>query len=114
MYGPDGSLVGSSFTPSDTESVSISFPVDGTYRIDVHGFSVPGGSDEFDLTIDAVQGTAVSVSGLAASIPAGGSDTFAVAWDTTGLASGTYHGFVALGTVEAPGVVRMPVEVTVP
>ena len=66
------------------------------------------GSDEFDLTIDAVQGTDVTVNGLAASFPAGGSDTFSVAWDTAGLAAGTYQGFVAIGTPEAPGTSADP------
>ena len=114
VYGPDGALVAASFSPTDTESVSILFPEDGTYRIDVHGFAVNTGTDQFDLTIDAVQGTDVTVSGLAASIPAGGSDTFTVAWDTAGLAAGTYRGFVTLGTAEAPGVLRLPLEVTIP
>ena len=42
VYGPDGALVGASFSPTDTESVSILFPEDGTYRIDVHGFASRG------------------------------------------------------------------------
>jgi len=114
VYGPDGTLVGASFSPTDEELVSILFPTDGTYRIDVHGFAVPGGSDAFDLTIDAVQGTDVAVAGLAGSLPAGGSDTFSVAWDVTGKAAGTYSGLVLLGPADAPAALRIPVEVTVP
>ena len=114
VYGPDGSLVGASFSPTDTERVTIASPADGTYRIDVHGFDVPGGSDEFDLTIDAVQGTDVTVAGLASSLPAGGSDTFTIAWNTTGKAPGTYRGLVLLGPAEAPVSLAIPVEVTVP
>ena len=41
-------------------------------------------------------------------------DTFSVAWDASGLAAGTYRGLVAIGTAEAPGVLRVPLEVTVP
>jgi len=114
VYGPDGSLVGASFSPTDTERVTITNPVDGTYRIDVHGFNVPGGSDAFDLTIDAIQGTDVTVSGLAGSIAAGGSDTFTIAWTTSGKPSGTYHGVVQLGPVGAPGALRIPIQVTIP
>jgi hypothetical protein len=113
VYGPDGSLLGASFTPTDVERVSVVFPVDGTYRIDVHGWNVPSGSDQFDLTIDAVQGSEVTVSGLVGSLPAGGSDTFSVAWDVTGKAAGTYNGFVLLGPSGAPAALRIPVEVTV-
>ena len=114
VYGPDGSLVGASFSPTDTERVTITNPVDGTYRIDVHGFNVPGGSDAFDLTIDAIQGTDVTVSGLAGSIAAGGSDTFTIAWTASGKPSGTYHGVVQLGPVGAPGALRIPIQVTIP
>jgi hypothetical protein len=56
---------------------------------------VPGGQVEFDLTIDAIQGTDVTVTGLVGSLPAGGSDTFSVAWDTSGKPVGTYDGLVS-------------------
>ena len=114
VYDADGNLVGASFTPFDDERVEVLFPVDGTYRIDVHGFAVLDGSDDFDLTINAVQGTDVTVSGLAASIPAGGSDTFQVAWSTAGKPAGTYDGLVILGPAGAPGLFRIPVTITVP
>jgi hypothetical protein len=114
VYDPDGTLVGASFTPTDTEAVEILFPVDGTYRIDVHGFQVLDGSDDFDLTINAVQGTDVTVSGLASSIPAGGTDSFQVAWSIAGRPAGTYDGLVILGPANAPGLFRIPVTITVP
>ena len=114
VYDPDGNLVGASFTPTDDERVEIFFPVDGTYRIDVHGFAVLDGSDDFDLTINAVQGTDVTVTGLASSIPAGGSDTFEVAWSVAGKPAGVYQGFVMLGPTGAPGLFRIPLEITVP
>jgi hypothetical protein len=101
-------------TPTDVERVVISSPVDGTYRIDVHGYNVPGGQAEFDLTIDAIQGTDVTVTGLVGSLSAGGSDTFSVAWDTSGKPAGTYDGLVVLGPADAPGALRIPIEVTVP
>lgn len=114
VYGPDGSLLGSSTTPTDEEFVSITFPEDGTYTVAVHGWSVPAGSDTFDLTINAVQGFDVAVTALPAAIPAGGSGAVTVAWDTTGFAAGTYYGLVLMGPAEAPGLLQLPVEITVP
>ncbi len=114
LYGPDGSLIGSSTTPTDAESVSVLFPEDGTYTIAVHGWSVPAGTDTFDLTVNAVQGHDVSVTDLPGAIPAGGSDTVTIAWDVTGFEPGTYYGLVLMGPATAPGLFQVPVEVTVP
>ncbi|RMH00310.1 MAG: hypothetical protein D6706_04270 [Chloroflexi bacterium] len=114
VYDPAMNLVGASTTPTDEENVSVLFPVDGTYTIAVHGWSVPVGTDTFELTINAVQGTDVSVSNLPAAIPAGGSASITVDWDTTGFAPGTYFGLILMGPSDAPGLFQIPVEVTVP
>ncbi|VAW32979.1 hypothetical protein MNBD_CHLOROFLEXI01-1171, partial [hydrothermal vent metagenome] len=114
VYDPSGALVGSSTTSTDVENVTLLFPDDGTYTIAVHGWSVPSGADRFELTINAVQGSDVVVSNLPASIPAGGSATIDVAWDTSGFASGSYSGLILMGPAEAPGLLQIPVEVTVP
>ncbi len=113
VYGPDGTLLGASTTPTDEESVSILFPEDGTYTIAVHGWSVPTGEDQFDLTINAVQGYDVTVTDLPSEIPAGGTATLTVNWDTTGKAPGTYYGLVLMGPITAPGLLEVPVEITV-
>jgi hypothetical protein len=114
VYDPSGALVGSSTTATDVENVTVVFPEDGMYTVAVHGWSVPSGSDTFELTINAVQGSDVSVSNLPPSIPAGGSATVDVNWDTTGFASGTYDGLILMGPAEAPGLLQVPVEITVP
>jgi len=113
VYGPDGTLLGASTTPTDEENVSILFPEDGTYTIAVHGWSVPMGEDQFDLTINAVQGYDVTVTDLPSEIPAGGTATLTVNWDTTGKAPGTYYGLVLMGPITAPGLLEVPVEITV-
>ena len=114
VYDPSGALIGSSTTATDVESVAVFFPEDGSYTVAVHGWNVPGGADTFELTINAVQGTNVSVSNLPASIPAGGSATIDVNWDTTGFAAGTYYGLILMGPSAAPGLLQLPVEITVP
>lgn len=113
VYSPGGQLVGSSTTPTDQEFVSLVFPADGTYTIAVHGWSVPAGTDTFELTINAVQGYNVTVTNLPASIPAGDSATLTVNWDTTGFAPGTYFGLVLMGPSVAPGLLEVPVTITV-
>jgi hypothetical protein len=113
VYAPDGSLVGSSLTASDTETVSILFPQDGTYTIAVHGYYVPGGSDTFELTINAVQGYDISILSSPASIPAGGSGVIQITVNTTGFAPGVYYGMVMLGPEAAPALLQVPIEFTV-
>lgn len=78
VYDPYGNLVGSSTTSTDEEFVSILFPEDGTYTIAVHGWSVPSGTDTFELTINAVQGYDVSVTNLPDMTLAGTSGTITV------------------------------------
>lgn len=114
VLDPSGNLIAASTTSTANEAVSISFPEDGEYTILVHGYNVPGGSAPFDLTIDAIQGGDVSVSGLPAQIPAGGSGNVTVSWNASGKPAGTYKGVVLLGPKAAPGLFRIPVTVTVP
>ena len=84
VVDPQGNLVAASTSSTPNESVSIQRPADGEYTILVHGWNVPNGSAPVTLTIDAIQGADVRLSGLPGSIPAGGSATLTVAWDATG------------------------------
>lgn len=114
VFDPSGALVGSSLTPADEESVSVRFPEDGAYTILVHGYGVPAGTDTFELTIDAIQGSDVSASSSASSISAGGTGEIQVTWDTSGKEPGTYSGLLVFGPEAAPGLFELPIEVTVP
>ncbi|KPV53844.1 hypothetical protein SE17_07270 [Kouleothrix aurantiaca] len=114
VLDPFGNLAAASTSSTANESVSIQRPADGEYTILVHGWNVPGGSAPFTLTIDAIQGTDVRLSGLPSSIPAGGSATLTVAWDASGKPAGTYKGVVFFGPAAAPTLFRVPVTVTVP
>jgi hypothetical protein len=37
-----------------------------------------------------------------------------VSWDTTGFAPGTYFDLVLMGPAEAPALLQVPLEITVP
>ncbi len=113
VYAPDGSLAGASTTPSDSEAVSILLPQDGTYTVVVFGYRVTDGSETFALTINAIQGNDISVTCVTQSIPAGGSGVIEAAIDTTGFNPGTYYGMILLGPSAAPGLLIVPVEITV-
>jgi hypothetical protein len=113
VYDPEGEPVASSTTPTDEEHVSILFPADGNYTIAVHGWSVPSGSDTFELTINAVQGHDVTAT-APPDILAGSTGSIDVSWDTSGYAPGTYYGLVLFGISDAPGLFQVPVEITVP
>jgi hypothetical protein len=104
-------IVGSSTTSTGTESISVSNPPDGAYQVWVHGFSVAG-SPTFPLTIDAVQGDDLTVTGVpAGAVPAGTPVTLHVTY-AADLASGQdYDGLVRLGPPSAPGLISVPVRV---
>lgn len=114
LYDSADNLIAASTTPTDQESVAISFPPDGTYTIRVLGWSVPSGTDTFDLSVLALQGNDVSVIRAPGSIVPGQLARVSVAWDTTGKPAGTYVGAVVLGPPEAPALFRIPLQVTVP
>jgi hypothetical protein len=64
-------IVGSSTTGSGNESVELINPPDGNYQIWVHGFGVSG-TPTFPLTVDAVQGNDLTVSGVPSGAVAAG------------------------------------------
>ncbi len=112
LYGPDGEVVGSSTSPTGEETVSVLFPEDGTYTIRVQGWSVPQGTDQFDLTVRAVQGTGLTAE-APASVEAGSPAEVTIGWDTEGLEPGEYEGLVVVGPEAASGLFQIPVTVTV-
>ena len=114
VYGPNGDLLGSSTTPTDEESISLTFPADGTYTIRVQGWSVPAGTDTFDYTQLALQGNDIVVTQQPRSIRPGRTERVGISWDTTGKAPGVYVGALILGPPEAPALFQVPLEITVP
>jgi hypothetical protein len=106
-----GQIVGSSTTASGDESVTLIRPADGTYEIWVHGFSVTG-TPTFPLTIDAIQGTDLHVSGLpSGAVPAGTPVTIHVDYAHDMTAGQDYFGELQLGPSSAPSSLTVPVTI---
>jgi subtilisin family serine protease len=104
-------IVGASAGSSGNESVQLSSPPDGSYQVWAHGFGVSG-SPAFPLTIDAVQGDDLAVSGLptgpvAASTPV----TLRVAFSKPMVSGQDYSGELRIGPTVAPGLVTVPISV---
>jgi hypothetical protein len=115
VYYVDGEnliLLGSSFTPTADEFVSITFPPDGQYLIAVHGWSVPTGVTTFELTVNAVQGYDLQVTDVPEGPFAPGQEiTFNLHW-TKALAEGeSAEGLLLLGPSMAPGALAIPVRI---
>ncbi|MFN8472693.1 MAG: S8 family serine peptidase [Anaerolineae bacterium] len=103
-------VVAASTTSTAQESVSLTRPVDGAYEILVHGYSVPGGSATFRLTLDLVQGFDVTVRGvpngpLAANTPA----HMQVCYKKTVSPGEVVQGDVLLGPSVAPSTFTVPI-----
>lgn len=111
-----GERVGSSTTPTDQERVTINFPPDGAYRIQVHGWGISGASDVFDMTVNAVQGRDLSVPAAPVGpFPAHTPISFNLAWNVPSIEPGMEaYGMVLLGPSVAPGAVAIPVTFKTP
>jgi subtilisin family serine protease len=104
-------IVGASAGSSGNESVQLSRPPDGGYQVWVHGFGVSG-APTFPLTIDAVQGDDLAVSGVpggpvAAATPV----TVHVAYSREMISGQAYHGELRIGPTLAPSLVTVPVRI---
>ena len=89
---PDGQMVGSSLTAAGDERVELVLPPDGTYEVWVHGFSVTG-TPTFPLTINIVEGTDLTVTGLPSGpLPANTPVTIHVTYAKTMTSGQDYFG----------------------
>ena len=104
-------IVASSAGADGNESVTLIKPDDGNYQAWVQGFSVAG-TPTFPLTIDPVQGTDLTVSGLpAGALPAGTPVTIHVAFSKAMTSGQDYFGELQLGPPTAPGALSVPIKV---
>jgi hypothetical protein len=104
-------IVAASATSSDSESVEMAVPPDGNYQVWVHGFAISTPT-QFPLTIDAVQGGDLTVTGVpSGALPAGTPVTLHVTFDRPMTSGQDYKGELQLGPPSAPGVFRVPITV---
>jgi hypothetical protein len=107
----NGQLVGSSTTASGDESVTLTRPPDGTYEVWVHGFAVTG-TPTFPLTIDAVQGNDLTLSGVpSGAVPAGTPVTLHVDFSKSMTEGQDYFGEILLGPETAPTALSVPITI---
>jgi hypothetical protein len=105
-------IVASSATGTGNESVELVAPEDGNYQVWAQGWAISG-TPSFTLTIDAIQGTDLTVSGLPSGpVAAGTPVTITVDYAKTGLADGDWFGELLLGPPSAPSALKVPIKVT--
>jgi hypothetical protein len=102
-------IVASSATGSGNESVTMVRPPDGNYQVWVHGFAVSA-PQPFPLTIDAVQGNDLTVSGVPSGpVPANTPVTLHVTFNKAMTSGQDYKGELLLGPSTAPTAVTVPI-----
>jgi hypothetical protein len=103
VFGPNGSLVGSSTSGGTEEQVDLLLPPDGAYTVFVHGWSAPGGDSPFTMwswAVPLASGGSLSISGAPGSATIGTVSTINANW--SGLATGQVGAWY-LGAVSHTG-----------
>ncbi len=104
-------IIASSAGGTGNESVELINPPDGDYQAWVHGFTVTG-TPTFPLTIDAVQGNDLTVTGLPSGpVAAGTPVTVHVGFSKSMTAGQDYKGELQLGPPVAPTLLSVPIVV---
>ncbi len=105
-------IVGSSTTGTSNEFVELIAPADGDYQVWVQGWSVAG-TPTLELTIDAIQGSDLSVSGLpAGGVTAGTPVVLTVDFSKAMTSGESYFGELVLGPPSAPTALKVPIMIT--
>lgn len=106
----DDVLIAASQTSTAEEYVKIKRPLDGKYWILVHGWNVPNPPAYFDILINAIYGSDLTVSGLPTGpIFAGTPVTFNVSWNKP--VNGEWQGILFIGTSSAPYMIEVPITI---
>jgi hypothetical protein len=106
-------IVAASATGTGNEFVELTTPPDGDYQVWLQGWSISG-TPTAKLTIDAIQGNDLTVSGTPAGpVPAGTPVTLTVSYAKAGMVDGEdYFGELLLGPPSAPTALAVPIKVT--
>jgi hypothetical protein len=90
LQNPAGQFVASSTSGGTDELIDVVLPMDGTWRVWVHGWSTPGGDSDYLMwtwTVPLTSGGSLSVDAAPAFATLGATDTVDVSW--FGLGEGT-------------------------
>jgi hypothetical protein len=105
-------IVAASATGTGNEFVELTAPDDGNYQVWLQGWAVTG-TPTAKLTIDAIQGDDLTVTGEPTGpVPAGTPVTLTVTYAKAGMADGDYFGELLLGPPSAPTALAVPITVT--
>jgi hypothetical protein len=92
VYSPDGELFATSTNPATDEQVDITLPMDGTWRVYVHGWLAPGGDSDYIMqswVVSKVPGGDLSIVSAPESATLGATETIEVGWNA--LTTGTHY-----------------------
>ncbi len=104
-------IVVASTTGTSNEFIELVAPPDGAYQVWVQGWSVAG-TPTLELSIDAVQGNDLTVSGLpAGAVPAGTPVTITIDFSKTMTVGQSYFGELLLGPPTAPTALKVPIKI---
>ena len=106
-------IIAASATGSGDEFVELTRPADGDYQVWVQGFAITG-TPTTTLTIDAIQGNDLTVSGApTGDVPAGTPVTLTVDYAKADMENGaSYFGELLLGPPSAPTAIAVPIKIT--
>ena len=108
----NGEIVAASTTGTSNEFVELVAPPDGDYQVWVQGWSVAG-TPTVKLSIDAIQGNDLTVSGVPAGPVAAGTEvTLTVDFSKTMTVGQSYFGELLLGPPTAPSALKVPIKIT--
>jgi hypothetical protein len=111
LLDPNGEQVASSTSSSADEQVRVERPVDGRWLVAVYGYYVQGGTTDFELVINAVQGADIEVvSAPTGPVAAGQTVAIELAYNVSDSECATLHGLLLLGPPEGM-VFEVPITV---
>lgn len=107
----NGEVISSSVGADSEERIRIEQPVDGDYLIVVNGWKVDDPPALFDLSIKAIQGDDLQLTGVPSGNVAAGTNFINLAWNKTVQEGESWTGIVFMGPTFAPTATQMEIEI---
>ena len=108
-------LIAQSGGTTADEHIELKLPIDATYFVAVHGYSVPGGAGTFDINIRAIQGHNMTIAGAPeGAVAANTPRPFQIMANVPYEADSQWEGLLFVGPAENPTALNFPIAITVP